>query len=250
MINESLVLNYEHFITLNENGILEKIFFEKMCYHIRFFRNEIIHLRNNDDSQLCIYCYSSKKIKQNIVILANFLDSNDEELNEILTFIEKNEITLKIIDYENFCKEKIKNLDFTLISALVSKKENCILTDDEILPFESFYQAMEKNVLTKNITSKCLECNKKIENSSLGLKKCFECYIKNSGNSNSLSISTNNSSSLSNGSDGLKPLLLTKKRNPYNFIEKLQLNKKEFNLKKNLLDYSFQSENDISEYSI
>jgi hypothetical protein len=216
IIDESLVLTYQQFLTLNESGYLDKLMNKTVCQHIRFFKNDIVYARGRMSDSFCIYCYSNKKIKKQISVICNLRDYFDEENNELLSYCEKNEMRFEVFDYDNqfeITNPKIKTLLKTL------KSKTIIIGDNysEPLSFEEFYEM--------KINPRCDSCGKKI---SFGLSRCGICL---SGASNTTADS----------SEKKKP----EKKNPYNFIEKLQLTKLEYQPAKKevqkILNYSFGS---------
>lgn len=258
IINESLLLLYEEFTILNETSYLDKLLSGLICEHIRFFQGKLVYFHYSDES-LCIYCYSQKKTKQQITIVSNIRDISDEENNEIISLCEKNELTLRLIDYENYhllakIKPNFKD-DYGYISDLVKKKKKSVIFDNEVIPFDCFYEFLEAKLSGKQPIINCTNCGERIHNSVLENKKCFYCLIKcnNEEQDNSwdkLSFSTlSNEEKKSNTDIKMNvpfpssitsipnPLLNSKvfnvKKNPYNFIEKLQLRKKCFNTPNN-----------------
>jgi hypothetical protein len=215
IIQESLILTYQQFLTLNESGYMDKLMSRTVCEHIRFFKNEIVYVKEKLSESVCIYCYSNKKIKKQISVICNLRDYFDEEINEVLTYCERNEIRLEVFDQQNefeITNPKIKNLLKTEKSHFIIIGEN--YTDT--ISFEEFFKM--------KINPKCDSCGKKI---TFGLSRCGIC----------LSAGCNTTA---DSSEKKKP----EKKNPYNFIEKLQMKKDYEPVKKEvqkILNYSFGS---------
>lgn len=178
-----------------------------------------------------------------VTIICNWRDYTDEENNDVLSFCEKNEITLNLIDNQNpSCVEVPHD---SLINSLLMNEQKYLLVDDDVFPFRDFYFVLEKKFSSKTAKGgmQCVSCGKTME-CSVHLKKCFECLLCNSfitdtsdhtvnvsGNSNSFTLSdsrsTNSTVSFGRVEKGLNSSLTpTKKKNPYNFIEKLKLKHK------------------------
>lgn len=224
IINESLILTFNEFSLLNESRLFEKISAGVICDHIRFYDNKIVYAQTHEEEGVCIYCYSMKKTKQTVVYLCNQRDYLDETNHELFSFCEKNQITMKIIDLENISKNNNSHLE--KYRPYLENKENCLYIDDDYVQIECFYDALEKR-FTKSSSLQCKNCGSKISaDSSLGLKKCFECLLGVEKNENYKEIGSSKSD------------LKKKRRNysssSYSFIEKLGLRKKNFNF-----DYEF-----------
>jgi hypothetical protein len=217
IIEDNLVLTFQQFSVLNESGYLDKLINRTVCEHIRFYRNDIAYVRVKQSESVCIYCYSNKKLKKQISVICNMRDYFDDENNELLTYCEKNEIRFEVFDYENefeITNPKIRNL------IKVNKSKAIIVGENysEPMAFDEFYEL--------KINPRCDSCGKKI---SFGSSRCGLCL---SGASNTTADS----------SEKKRP----ERKNPYNFIEKLQLGKKNYeNVAKKevqkILNYSFGS---------
>jgi hypothetical protein len=219
IINDSLILSFNEFSLLNETRLIEKISAGITCDHIRFYDNKIVYSQTDEDG-VCIYCYSMKKIKQTVVYLCNQRDYLDETNHEIFSFCEKNQITMKIIDYENMNNNLNCNYQ-EIYKPYLENKQNCLFIDDEHVPLESFYDALEKRFI-KSSTLQCKNCGSKISaDSSLGLKKCFECLL-----------GVEKKEMLKDYNKGNYPGMNKRRMyssSSYSFIEKLGLKKKNFN---------------------
>jgi hypothetical protein len=217
IIEDSLVLTFQQFSVLNESGYLDKLKNKSVCEHIRFYKNEIAYVKVKQSESFCIYCYSNKKIKKQISVICNLRDYFDEENNELLTYCEKNELRFEVFDYENeieITNSKIRNLIKANKSKAVIVGENY----SEPLTFEEFYEL--------KINPRCYSCGKKVP---FGTSRCGLCL---SGASNTTADSSEKK--------------IPERKNPYNFIEKLQLSKKDYDkvAKKEvqkILNYSFGS---------
>jgi hypothetical protein len=222
IIEDSLVINYQQLQTLNESGLLDKLVHFSQCEHIRFYKNTVAYAKTADD--LCIYCYSKKKTTKQVTIFCNFRDCSDEDNNDIINFCETNELKFELIDTVN---NK---------SSLV--KEKTIIFNgkyDEPYRFEDFRTKVEHIIYNR---VKCEDCGKKLSSVENTVERCVSCFTP--------SLSSNSSSSFLTNT----PLTEKRpKRNPYNFIEKLQLYQRVFsgpqNQVKKLLDYSFKSEEEF-----
>ena len=221
IIENCLVLTFPQMQILHETGLLDKLINKTICEHVRFFNNDIVYFKYKNSENICIYCYSNKKLKKQLSLICNKRDYSDEDNHKIFSYCEQKELKFEVYDYENVfeCNDKMRSL---------KKIKHVILSNSpkEMLSYEDFYML--------NINPKCY-CGKKLD---LGQNKCGVC--------------SNNSSCLTATSSEKK----VEKKNPYNFIEKLQLNKKEFMIDsgkekkiKKILDYSFQTSDDIDEYS-
>jgi hypothetical protein len=207
----------------------------QVCEHIRFYKKQLAFYKvKTFGENICIYCYSEKKINPSITLICNYRDHNDEENHQILNFLEKNEIPFKVYDYENsnFISDNNKNLNKNL-KKLIEKAENFLLIDEEERPYSVLSLENKQNgVNRKDKTQvRCKGCWKSFVSDSKQ-EKCYECLIKekslfsenlqnynnNKNNSNKTKSNTNNSNNLS-----------IYKKNPYNFIEKLQLSKRYIN---------------------
>lgn len=105
-IGNNLVCNYEQFLNLERSGLLEKIVYKKMCSHVRFRNNEINYCHLNDTNDgCCIYCYSKKKLTKMFSFFFNLRDSNNEDVNLILSICEENKFTFDVYDSENYESE-------------------------------------------------------------------------------------------------------------------------------------------------
>ena len=139
----NLILNYNQFKILTENyyNFFIKILTGKKCFHLRFFENNLVFPFdfNND---FCIYCYSEKKIKKICAIVCDAKNSFDENLNEILNFLEENEITFEIFDYENFF-ENFENLPNFIKNNVINKKFSLFINEKEI-EYENFWDEIKK----------------------------------------------------------------------------------------------------------
>lgn len=208
IVNESLVLSYYEFTLLLETSLLDKIINGLTCEHIRFYTNKIAFasaLENNIsfyETSLCVYCYSLKKKKQQITVICNYREYTDEENDEIFSFCEKNNLTMRIYDYENNFISPLSGENFyagEIFKEILKKKEKCLIIDDEVIPYEKFYEAVEKKILNKNSSSSfnCSKCGVKLE-SSLGIKKCFECLM-----TGGRIETTSNRASLSKGNESI-----------------------------------------------
>lgn len=192
-----------------------------ICTHVRIYENEIVYLPSTlDEFSYCIYCYSNKKKKQMITLIANIRDYNDEENNDIFNFIEANNVTVKLVDYENYLKQEEeldKNLDIFL---LVDKKEKVFLINHEVFPISVFFEVIEKRILSSMGNSTCCLCGKKL-NLYIDNYKCISCLCSDDtlGNPNAKC-----NQQIQHGNQ------IKNKRinNPYHFVQKLKLNLKQF----------------------
>ena len=198
IINKFLVLSFQEFTILNESGLLDKLKNNEICTHIRFYNSKIVYYKKIDD--LCIYCYSQKKIGSNIIIFFDYRNYFNEENHYLLFLCENNFIKFKIYDYENPFYAVDSFID------LLQEQKNVIIIDNEVISFKMFFETFEKKFLNNNnnIYNKCMLCEKKL-NKTFELKKCINCKEQiNEYSSNKYMI---------------------KKINPNNFIEKLKLKK-------------------------
>jgi len=159
IINEILSLNFTQFKILTELNLLEKIIYNKICPHIRYFEERLVYpkinfiTKNNkniDSSQVkdcktktlnfveiknenCIYCLSNKKMKKFIKFYCDFRNSYEEENHNILNYCEENEIPIDIFDIENL------------------NSFNISISDDNLNPHFNFLE--NSKIFYKNITS-------------------------------------------------------------------------------------------------
>jgi hypothetical protein len=189
------VLTFYEFNTLNESSLLDKILTGLECEHVRFFENRIVYPEKIKNLTICIYCYSLKKNKQLVTLISNLRNYNDEENHEILSFCEKNELTINLKDSENPFKDNFKEF--------AAKREKCLIVGDEIVEFESFLEVIEKRLFNdQRNTVECNYCGFKMEPS---FKKCTNCILTEKDNECADKK--------------------FKKAKNYNFIEKLKLEK-------------------------
>ena len=206
ILNENTVLSFEEFILLHESQILFRILNNINCFHFRIFKNEVVYFKDKYND--CIYCYSEKKQKQSVIVYLDKSNHLNVENNDILTFLEDNEITMNVIDIknnkskDNLNKEKgvlikEKFYLFTEAKELIKKNKSNMLNTEGLINSQSFYLEQKEN-----------------NNYKIKQKRNYNLYNKN---------------------------------NPYNFIFKLQLHNKRNNYSlteintNNLLDYSFQN---------
>jgi hypothetical protein len=260
----SLIISYPEFTILNETGYLDKILNGITCHHLRIFNNTIVYAKSNnyEEETICIYCYSLKKKKQVVCAISNWRDYSDEENNEILSFCEKNEITIKLIDNQNpYEKPLPTQSNSDKMNSLISSNQKFVIIDDEIFPFQDFYLALEKKFANKSSKGfKCTSCGKALESSASSLKKCFDCLMLSSSSLSSFSNSGNATITISSENKSLIKLNLSEgsnsnladnqihattshnqvlnRKNPYNFMEKLKLKKQNF-LEKEIENASF-----------
>jgi hypothetical protein len=198
ILNDELVFSFEQFKVSIDTGLFDKILNKTACNHTRFHKGQVVYSgRDKYDEKMCIYCYSNKKTKQHITLISNFrMYEGDEgcENNELLSYVETSNITIRLIDYEN-CFSQIKNVDQKLM-VMVERKEKCFLINNVIFPFitlDDFIEKVEESQLTLN--SLCFICGKITYNN-----KCTFCKSP---------------------LETFKPS--HKKPNPYNFLTKLKL---------------------------
>ena len=190
IINHYLSLSYKQFKLLIESYpfLFQKIINGKSCYHIRFFEDQIIYPNQNliDNSEIiCIYCYSLKKINKDVFLCCNLRDSENQIINEILSYCEDNQITIEIIDYENLYYYDLSKYSDDIINKINKKEDFCVI-GNIISELDNFYNLLEKEKILKEKKNNFKITNLRFEN-SLNYP-------------------------------------IFKKKNPYNFIEKLKLN--------------------------
>jgi hypothetical protein len=220
IIENGLVINYNQLMVLNESGILDSMINMTQCEHVRFNGNTIAYVKPKD--YFCIYCYSKKKTRKQVTIFCNHRDYTDEDNNDLIGFCEKNELKFELVDTAN-------------TRSSVFKEKTIIFNGkyDEPYRFEDFYGKVE-NMLVKR--PKCEDCGNKLSSLENSVEKsaCMSC---SSSTSALRSFLTN--TPIADKRAGVK-------RNPYNFIEKLQLNQKEYAIQQNkikkLLEYSFNED--------
>ena len=165
IINNSLSLSYKQF----------KILIESYPTQNLIENSEII----------CIYCYSLKKINKDLFLCCNLRDSENQIINEILSYCEDNQITIEIVDYENLYYYNLSKYSDKIINKINKKEDFCIIGNN-ISELDNYYNLLEKEKILK--------------------EKKNNFQIPNLRFENSLNY----------------PIF--KKKNPYNFIEKLKLN--------------------------
>ena len=204
-IGDDLVLSFEEFELLNECGLFDKIMNGSICNHIRIFNNEVVYSSSLlDEFSYCIYCYSLKKKKQIVTLIANKRDNNDEENNEILSYCEGSNITIKLVDYENSFSDEIEDD----IRELCRRKEKAVIIDKKVYPISQFFDIFDKIILKTILNFACLNCGKKVSLHVNGMF-CVSCLARDereAENAKSLMIDTNR-----------------RANKPYHFVEKLKL---------------------------
>lgn len=215
IINNSLVLSYNEFISLNESDLLMKIVKGEICHHIRFYNSEIIHPLQ--DNGRCIYCYSEKKKNSTVTAIIDQRNYFSEENHEMLSFCEKNDMTILLYDIENpFLNSNSEN---KMVNDFLRRMTKAVIIDNEAESLENFFYLLDKKCsLSPTTNNKCSECGSIIE-CSVKLKKCFDCLM---GRKRSMSSSISSSLEYSNNNNTVQQY---SKKNPYNFIEKLKLKK-------------------------
>ena len=168
---ENLILNYNQFKILNDNynNFFNKILLGKNCLHLRFFNNNLvfpIDFNNN----FCIYL-QRKKINKIVSIVCDQKNYFDENLNEILTFCEENEITFEIFDYENAFQ--YENLPNFIKKNIINKKFSLFINKKEI-EYENFWDEI-KNI--KKINKKFYFKNDE-KNVNFNEKNCYNFIEK------------------------------------------------------------------------
>jgi glutaredoxin len=224
IIENSLVLTYQQLQALYESGLLDKLLNLTQCEHIRFHCGAIVYAKesnlNSDD--ICIYCYSLKRTKKQVTIFCNQRDYNDTDNNDVIAFCEANEIRFKLVDYVN---DKLS----------IFKEKTVVFNEDYEEPYRyEDFQIKVSNILSGKV--KCEDCGKKLTSLEITVERCVSCSTPG--------LSTNSASSSFNTNTPLTEKRF--KRNPYNFIEKLQLHQREFSVQekkiRKMLDYSFKSD--------
>ncbi len=190
IINNKLILSYKQFKNFSESYpfLFQKIITGKNCCHIRFFEDEMVYPTQSliDNSEIiCIYCYSLKKIKKQVFLSCNLRDSYNKIINDILTYCEDNQITIDLVDYENLYYYNL-SMYSQEINEKINLKEDFCVVGNYISDLDNFYELIEKERINNEIKN-----NFKLPN------------IRFDNNFN-------------------YPIF--KKKNPYNFIEKLKLN--------------------------
>lgn len=217
IFNKELPMTFLQFKLLSENhpSIFYSLLQGKHCSHLRFIGNTLVYPNDtvSEKENICIYCYSNKKINPLVTIFTDFRNDSNELNNEIISFCEENEITLKLIDLDNLFKYDLSQFPTEIQKAATIKKSSFFIYEKETEMFrlDNFFEILERKKNNKNKEGKCIKCGKSISISS-GINICIDCCLSKSDSS--LSISVNSGQSYKRG-----------KRNPYNFIEKLKLKK-------------------------
>jgi hypothetical protein len=210
-IGDDLVLSFEEFELLNECGLFDKIMNGSICNHIRIFNNEVVYSSSLlDEFSYCIYCYSLKKKKQIVTLIANVRDNNDEENNEILSYCEGDNLTIKLVDYENYFSDEIEHD----IRELCRRKEKAIIIERKVYPITQFFDIFEKIILKTILNFACLKCGKKVS-LHVNTMFCISCLSRDEREEDNSTISENAKSSMIN--------LNRRANKPYHFVEKLKL---------------------------
>ena len=154
--NDSLVLTYNQFHLLNEyySNILNQLNQGKRCHHLRFFKEKLVYPKEEEDDKMCIYCYSQKKVTPLVTLYSNVRNYDDEENNEIISFCEENEMTIKLVDIEN---------DFSAESS----SQRYFVLDGKKFELSKFYEALEKR------KTKSKYFKEEIEESQIGANAKF-----------------------------------------------------------------------------
>jgi hypothetical protein len=282
IFDDILAINYEQFEILQEANLLDKISLGKICCHFRFFNKRLVYpnfesnnfLTNEgeefflnfqdlqDKIKNCIYCNSRKRLRKKVKFFCNFRNSFDEDINEILSFCEENEISISLYDSVNLINFLNGKEDSEFYYLYNYKNENILMINDQIIPIEEFSEY--KNTLL-NIEKGliCFLCNGliifdknendinydnyqdniiKIRNNNNeykiinkdALRKCKNCKEKseknNNYNSNNFSNIDNIKSNMENSKINIDKIItkLNNKENKidnYNFINKLEIRK-------------------------
>jgi hypothetical protein len=193
-----------------------------ICTHIRIFKSEIVYSNTiHEEFSYCIYCYSKKKKNKTITLIANFRDYHDEENNDILSFIEANNLTVKQFDYENYFNQE-DDYDGVNIDRLIENREKVFIIDQEVFRFSDFFEIIEKRVLKIIWNSACSICGKKL-NIHIDNTQCISCLASNYSEDEINSKIKSNENIKQNSQC---KLFMRKINNPYHFVQKLKLNRK------------------------
>lgn len=213
-IGKHLLVNYEQFINLLECNVLDRIIANDLCDHVRFFQDQIAYVKTENDIEMCIYCYSKKKVNPKFQFFVPWRNSNDETIDDILSFCEENKITLVLNDIENRICSGSDLHDFS---------KPFFIFDNEKFQLDAFYDIVDKKIKFLMIGSAgvCEICEERIEASLYDMRKCLNCLV----NYNS-EISKNSSMyTLSNNSSNHKYSNEKYRNSNYCFVEKLNLKK-------------------------
>ena len=225
IINNQLCLTYSQFKILTE--ATPTLFFSilqgKHCLHLRFENDKLVYpneyiINNNDSSNnICIYCYSNKKIKKRITFFTDARNYHNEYNSSIFTFCEENALTMEIVDVDNIFLYNTNNYNQSIQERIKQKEKDFFYLDNndkELYNMECFYEVLEKAQNEKGKEGKCIKCGKGL-NVSSGVNICIDCCLSKSGEYGG-NWCSNSYSSLNGGK---------LKKNPYTFIEKLKLKK-------------------------
>lgn len=192
IFEEILAINYNQFRILSELNLLQKIYSQTICCHMRFFLDSLAYpklfsfnqnqkensyflsfpeVKTND----CLYCYSNKKCKKKVSILCNFRDSFDHESNQILEYCEQNGVIIELFDSDNensFSKafnliNDVNNFQQMLFDLFKIEKNKCSTTEKLIIleakkvTFEDFFTKISLAEAEDKL-NKCFICNRKI----------------------------------------------------------------------------------------
>lgn len=192
-INDELYINFVQFQLLREANLFEMIINGKVCSHLRFYNDQIVFANNSKQmNKECLYCYSNKKKTKAVIFSIDKFNSLDDEINDALTYCEKNGITLQVNH------NSMSSMDLDLRFVMVD---------------ECKYSIEEFNIIRDQLSL----------TEKANLNKCSPLF-----NTNYFNASIKQKERLNKYEDSAEKLQMKKKRQPNrnNFIFKLNLKAK------------------------
>lgn len=287
IFNEILAINFEQFDILKEINLLDKISSGKICCHFRFFNGKLIYPKFNTlalgasvdkcnelndsfinvgeenflnfqelENRQCIYCNSRKRLKKKIKFFCDFRNSHEEEINEILSFIEESEISIGLYDSVNFNNfltgnENIENIkkifgeeittpnNLSIEGNSINDEDGIMLMNEQRININEFFKYAEYLLNIENGLI-CFLCNgliiddeKEIRKDEKGktnidiIRKCNYCKKKQENENLNLNCNIfkeKNKNKFDISKIKSKINNQENKLDDYNFINKLKLN--------------------------
>jgi hypothetical protein len=200
IFNDTLAINFEQYEILKELNLLDKISNGKICCHFRFFNGKLafpnFELNNSyfnegeefflnfkdleNKNKLCIYCNSRKRLRKKVKFFCNFRNSFDEEINQILSFCEENEISISLYDSVNlisFLNGK-DDKEFHNLFNNDDDNYNILMINDQIIKIEEFFEYNDSLLnIEKGLI--CFLCNGLIISDKNEIDTCNDNYDNN-----------------------------------------------------------------------
>ena len=145
-----------------------------------------------------------------MTLISNVRDYNDEGNNEIISYCEGGNITIKLVDYENSFSDEIDDD----IRELCERKEKAIIVEKKVYPISQFFDIFEKIILKTILNFACLKCGKKVS-VHVNAILCISCLARDESEADNCLKLENEKSPINN--------INRRANKPYHFVEKLKL---------------------------